>query len=276
LINRLISAFPEHLVAGTSSRSAWENFGFGLHHPRITSYIGIEGLHQIGNSVSTLRLYHSLGVRYATLTHNCNNIYADAAISEEGPIHNGLSKIGKELILEMNRMGMMVDLSHTSQDTMRSALKVSKAPVMFSHSCAYAICDHPRNVPDDVLDMVKENNGVVMVTFLPDFVKCKNSTTATIEDVVDHIVYIGERIGYKHVGLGSDFDGMPAGPKGLEDVSKYPDLVKLLIERKLNVQEAAGVIGGNALRVMAEVEAVSRELIKTGTKPMEDKVKLGW
>ncbi|RPA87678.1 dipeptidase 2 [Ascobolus immersus RN42] len=276
LIHRLITAFPTHLVAGKTSHSAWSNFGYGFHPRRITSYIGIEGLHQIGNSISTLRTYHALGVRYATLTHNCNNIFADAAISPEGPIHNGLSPIGKKLIHEMNRMGMMVDLSHTSQDTMRDALAVSKAPVIFSHSCAYAVCNHPRNVPDDVLDLLKDNGGVVMVTFLPDFVKCGNSSAATIEDVADHIVYIGERIGYRHVGLGSDFDGMPKGPEGLEDVSKYPDLVRVLLKRGLGVMEAAGVIGGNVLRVMAEVEGVGRELVMTGHRPLEDEVERGW
>ncbi|KAH6626299.1 membrane dipeptidase-domain-containing protein [Chaetomium sp. MPI-SDFR-AT-0129] len=276
------------------------------HHPRhrhslhalgpLISPLGVEGLHQIGNSPSILRQYHALGVRYATLTHNCGNRFADAALWEHPfrvaePVWHGVSPEGRRLIREMNRIGMIVDLAHTSQDTMRDVLggsveekgwEGSAAPVIFSHSSAYAVCPHPRNVPDDVLDLVGKRGGVVMVNFNGGFISCveaaeggsgipefepKNSTLA---QVVKHVLYIGERIGFDHVGLGSDFDGIQDVPEGLEDVSKFPDLVVELLKHGVRDEDVAKIVGGNVLRVWGEVEAVAKKLQKAGEPAMED------
>ena len=188
----------------------------------------------------------------------------------------------------MNRLGMIVDLAHVSQDTMRDVLggnttkwSGSAAPIIFSHSSAYALCPHPRNVPDDILRLVKKTNSVVMVNFSPDFVSCVPSDAAngipefypknsTLSHVVDHIVHIGELIGYEHVGLGSDFDGIPTTPAGLDDVSKFPDLVAELLSRGVSDKEAAGVVGGNVLRVWTEVDTVALKMQADGVKPAED------
>lgn len=268
------------------------------------SPFGIEGLHQIGNSISNLRLYYSLGVRYATLTHNCHNIYADAAITEVNggiragpPLHGGVSSAGRHLIKEMNRIGMIVDLSHVSPDTMSDVLggdpdwKGSLAPIIFSHSSAYSVCPHPRNVPDHILQLVKKTNSVVMINFAPDFISCvvpsnpaddwngipdfypKNNT---IQHVVTHIKYIGDLIGYEHVGLGSDFDGIPTTPEGLDDVSKFPDLVKEMLNRGVTDEQAGWVVGGNVLRVWGEVDRVALKLRKEGVLPLEDEIELKW
>lgn len=233
--------------------------------------MGIEGLHQIGNSASILRMYYSLGVRYATLTHTCDNAYADSEESDK-PLNNGLSDAGVKMVKEMNRLGMIVDLSHTSFSTQRDVLKISKAPVVFSHSNAYSVCNHTRNVPDNVLDMVKLNRGVVMVTFYPAFLT-HNGVNASLDSVVEHIIYIGERIGYKHVGIGSDFDGMAEGPKGLEDVSKYPDLIAELQKRGISRLDIMGIMGGNLLSVLKRVEEVAVEMEFAGVLPLEDDVK---
>jgi membrane dipeptidase len=264
----------------------------------LISPIAIEGLHQIGNKASNLRLYHSLGVRYATLTHNCHNIYADAAMTEDAngevakskPLWGGVSDAGKELIKEMNRIGMIVDLSHVSVDTMRDVLggadswSGSAAPIIFSHSSAYSICPHPRNVPDDVLQLVKKRNSVVMINFAPDFVSCvanpdnKNGLpdfyppTSTLKHVVEHIKYIGELIGYDHVGLGSDFDGIPTTPEGLDDVSKFPDLVKEMLQQGISDEDAGKVVGGNVLRVWKDVDDVASKMQAKGVQPLEDKL----
>lgn len=292
LINRLKSAYPDvfALRAGDSS-TALTSFKNG----QLISPLGIEGLHQIGNSPSNLRVYYELGVRYATLTHNCGNRYADAALWEN-PLHKapavwkGVSPPGQDLVREMNRLGMIVDLSHTSVDTMVDVLggnpekwTGSRAPVIFSHSSAFSVCPHPRNVPDHVLRLVKERNSLVMVNFSPDFVSCKESgredglpdfdeENATLEHVVDHIVYIGELIGYDHVGLGSDFDGIPSTPRGLDDVSKFPDLVAELLRRGVSDKDAAKVVGGNLLRVWKAVDAVAKKLKKEGVPILEDEL----
>jgi membrane dipeptidase len=268
LVHRLAQRFPDHLIAASTTRDVQHNFA--TYPGRISSLIGIEGLHQIGNSASTLRLYHQLGVRYVTLTHTCHNKYADSAAPSK-PLYGGLSAEGVDLVREMNRMGMMVDLSHTSADTQRHALNVSLAPVLFSHSNAYSLCKHTRNVPDDVLKLVKQNNGVVMVTFLPDFVK-EGGKGASLGDVADHIEYIGNLIGYQHVGLGSDFDGMESAPAGLEDVSKYPALIEELLRRGVSAENVKNLMGLNILRVLGDVEKIATDL---GTKmnPLQDKVK---
>lgn len=223
LVKRLIKNFPNDLQLTTSSRCLstctrsrhYECGNEWRSHEKspIFSMIGAEGLHQIGNSASTLRLYYELGVRYVTLTHGCNNKYADSATSPNGPRWGGLSEDGKKMIKEMNRLGMLVDLSHVSADVMRDVLQgpsASRAPVMFSHSSAYALCPHPRNVPDDVLHLVRKNRGVVMVNFYNGFVSCgpgKTPEDATLSMVADHIEYIGKLIGWENVGIGSDFDG---------------------------------------------------------------------
>ena len=217
-----------------------------------------------------MRLYHQLGVRYISLTHDCNNHYADAALAP-APRHNGLSAAGVELIHEMNRLGMIVDLSHASVPTMRMALTVTKAPVIFSHSNARALCDHLRNVPDDILHLVRSNRGIVMITFYPTYLKCSDPDSASLKEVADHIMYIGGLIGFDHVGIGSDFDGMQHGPRGLEDVSKYPDLIEELVQRGLGKEELGAVVGESILRVLNEVDLVAKELSKV--LPLEDRVR---
>ncbi|KAK0739536.1 renal dipeptidase family [Apiosordaria backusii] len=272
LLHRLSSSYPDTFspISNITSASALNYF---RHSDQLISPLGIEGLHQIANSPSVLRAYHSLGVRYATLTHNCPNKFADSALDTlpddprkiriAPPVHGGLSvPYGVDLIKEMNRIGMIIDLSHTSVDTMLDVLggnlsktKGSRAPVMFSHSSAYAVCPHPRNVPDQVLDLVKNNNGVVMVNFAPDFISCTpgedkgglpvfDERNNTLEQVVRHVRYIGERIGWEHVGFGSDFDGIEGVPRGLEDVSKYPDLVGELLRHGVGDEDVKKVVGG--------------------------------
>ncbi|KAJ8069771.1 hypothetical protein OCU04_000188 [Sclerotinia nivalis] len=268
LINRLIAAFPSHLQHAFSAADVQSNFKH--NRQAVSSLMGAEGLHQIGNSASVLRLYYRLGVRYVSLTHDCNNIYADAALAAR-PVHGGLSDRGREVVREMNRLGMLVDLSHTSDDTMRDVLKVTLAPVIFSHSNARSLCDHPRNVPDDILDLIEENGGVVMVTFYAAYTNCEAPAQASLDDVADHMMYIGRRIGFRHVGIGSDFDGMAGGPEGLEDVSKYPNLVAALVERGVNTRDIKDVISGNALRVLAEAERVAEGI--SHVEPLEDNVK---
>ncbi|KAL2068546.1 hypothetical protein VTL71DRAFT_14883 [Oculimacula yallundae] len=298
LLTRLQAAYPETFSPPPKARTALSFFKAG----QLISPFGIEGLHQIGNSLSNLRNFYALGARYSTLTHNCHNAYADAALLElpsggveiAKPKWNGVSPAGRDLIFEMNRMGMIVDLSHVSANTMRDVLGGSKdwhgslAPIMFSHSSAYAICPHPRNVPDDILHLVKKKNSIVMVNFSPDFVSCvANSTNptgmpdfypknSTLAHVVDHIVYIGDLIGYDHVGLGSDFDGIPTTPEGLDDVSKFPDLVAEMLRRGVSDKDAGKVVGGNILRVWSDADAVASKMQKKGVKPVEDKLPSLW
>jgi membrane dipeptidase len=294
VISRLQALFPEVLSVPPNGTTALAEFKRG----KIISPYGMEGLHSIGNSFANLRNFYNLGVRYATLTHNCHNIFADAALVElpEGgikkaePLWHGISERGKDLVSEMNRLGMIVDLSHVSQDTMRDVLGAGKddwtgslAPVMFSHSSAYAVCPHPRNPPDDILKLVKKTDSVVMINFAPDFVSCTASDrddglpnfyppNATLEHVVDHIVHIGDLVGYNHVGLGSDFDGIPSTPKGLDDVSKYPDLIAELLRRGVSDKDAAKVAGGNLLRVWKKVDEVALQLQADGALPVEDTI----
>ncbi|KAF1845692.1 uncharacterized protein K460DRAFT_366537 [Cucurbitaria berberidis CBS 394.84] len=301
LFHRLGQDYPKYFTPPRDSAEATKAFKNG----GFIAPAAIEGLHQIGNSISTLRLYHQLGVRYATLTWNCHNKYADAAI-ESGPDFqpriatphwHGLSSAGRDLIKEMNRLGMLVDLAHASQDTMRDVLvgKVdgsagnwngSLAPPIFSHSSAYAICPHPRNVPDDILQLVKQRNSVVMVNFNPDFISCVPGKTpddfpeyvpanSTLNQVVRHIKHIGELIGYDHVGIGTDYDGIEGTPEGLEDVSKFPDLIAELLRQGVSDEDAAKIAGRNLLRVWKEADKVAKELQKS-MLPLEDDVKNQW
>ncbi|KAI0120059.1 dipeptidase [Nemania sp. FL0031] len=289
LMTRLQAAYPDTFSGLVDSAAAKAAFKQG----KLISPLGIEGLHQIGNSVANLRRFHALGVRYATLTHNCGNVFADAALWEN-PFHKapsywgGVSPKGRQLVNEMNRIGMIVDLSHVSVDTMLDVLgdreekwAGSKAPVMFSHSSAYALCPHPRNVPDRVLQLVKKSNSIVMVNFSPDFISCVDNNNPngvpdlypannTLSHVADHITYIGDLIGYDHVGLGSDFDGIQSTPEGLDDVSKYPDLIAELLRRGVSDADAAKVAGANILRVWADVEKVAAKLQARGEPVMED------
>jgi membrane dipeptidase len=243
---------------------------------RIASMIGMEGGHSIDNSLSALRMFYMLGARYMTLTHSSNLAWADSATDK--PEHGGLTKFGEEVVREMNRLGMLVDLSHVSPDTMDDALRVTEAPVIFSHSSSRAICNVPRNVPDNILQMVAKNGGVVMVTFVPGFISQavadfnarpeaeRNKLTApraTLSQVADHIDHIRKVAGIDHIGFGGDFDGITEVVQGLEDVSKYPDLTAELLKRGYSDADVKKIIGQNVLRVMRQVEKVAASLQKT-------------
>jgi membrane dipeptidase len=259
---------------------------------RIACLIGVEGGHQIDNSLAVLRDLYALGARYMTLTHGKTTDWADSATDE--PAHHGLTAFGRAVVHEMNRLGMLVDLSHVSPDTMKDALETTRAPVIFSHSSARALVDHPRDVPDDVLRLVKRNHGIVMVNFYPAFVseavarwqadragvaarakalfagqpgragaaidqweQQHPQPKATIAQVADHIDHIRKVAGVESVGIGSDFDGIETTPDGLDGVDKYPALFEELARRGWTDDELAGLAGRNLLRVMHEAEAVA-------------------
>lgn len=261
---------------------------------RIASLAGAEGGHSISCSLGTLRQLHELGVRYLTLTHNANTPWADSAT--DTPVVGGLTAFGREVVREMNRLGMMVDLSHVSADTMRDALEVAEAPVIFSHSSARAVTDSPRNAPDDVLEAMARGGGVCMVTFVPKFVNaaCADAhrelvaaaaaggiaeadgprfsafekawslehpqPVATLADVVAHCEHVREVAGIDHVGLGGDYDGVATLPDGLEDVSTYPALLAALADRGWSADDLARLTCRNTLRVLREVESVAADL----------------
>lgn len=262
---------------------------------RIASLIGVEGGEQINDSLAVLRNYYALGARYMTLTHTQSTDWADSA--NEKPVHHGLSAFGRAVVHEMNRLGMLVDLSHVAPDTMKAALETTQAPVIFSHSSARALDDHPRDVPDDVLRMVRQNHGIVMVNFYPPFVSQAIATwdaeragaaakfhtlylgqpdraqaamddwkkkhpqpKATIAQVADHIDHIRKIAGVESVGIGSDFDGIESTPAGLDGVDKYPVLFEELARRGWTDDELAGLAGRNLLRVMREAEQVAAKL----------------
>jgi membrane dipeptidase len=231
---------------------------------KIASLMGVEGGHSIENSLANLQRLYQRGARYMTLTHSKNTEWADSCTDE--PNNNGLSDFGRQVVLEMNRLGMLVDISHVSPKTMHDVLDTTKAPVIFSHSSTRAICNHPRNVPDDVLARLPENGGVVMINFFSGFIvptdqlKEEQSTRGTIHDVVDHIVHAIEVAGVEHVGIGSDFDGISRVPVGLEDVGTYPAITQLLLDRGFDRESIHKVLGGNVLRVMEQAEAVARQL----------------
>jgi membrane dipeptidase len=260
---------------------------------KIASLLGIEGGHTIVDSLGVLRAYYDLGARYMTLTHYHTNNWADSATDEAR--HGGLSRFGEEVVHEMNRLGMLVDISHVSAETMHDVLDVTEAPVMFSHSSARALTRHMRNVPDDVLKRVTENGGIVMVTFIPDFVsedrrkwaeeldpiltdlttdeEWKAATEefkkthgeppqGTLAQVADHIEYVAKVAGHDHVGIGGDFYGQSGDDlvQGLEDVSRYPYLVAELLRRGWSEEDIAKLARNNLLRVFGEVEKVAKRL----------------
>ncbi|KAL7619622.1 hypothetical protein AAE478_010163 [Parahypoxylon ruwenzoriense] len=264
---RFIDEHPQHLQYCDTAACARKAFKSG----RISSMIGIEGGHQVGGSIASIRQMYNLGARYITLTHNCDNSFATSAstVAAGGP-DGGLFKLGYEAIREMNRLGMIVDLSHVSHQTMRDVLSVARAPVIFSHSGAHSVEPHLRNVPDDVLRTVKKNGGIVMAVFVNRFLKMKDPDQATIHDVVDHIFHIAEVCGWECIGVGSDFSGTPYVPIGLEDVSKFPDLVQLLMERGATDEQVRLFVGENILRVWSNIEQRARELQAAGEKPVEE------
>ncbi|MBM6404998.1 dipeptidase [Phycicoccus sp. CSK15P-2] len=283
-VHAMVARYPEHLALATSRADVERAWGAR----RIASLMGAEGGHSIDSSLGTLRMLYSLGVRYLTLTHNDNVPWADSATDE--PVLGGLSAFGHEVVREMNRLGMLVDLSHVSQDTMHDALDTARAPVVFSHSSARTVCDHPRNVPDDVLERLPLNGGVCMVAFVPKFVsqavrewdlvaadvaaaqgisstdivayteftaeyrRGHPSPAATVADVVAHCEHVREVAGIEHVGLGGDYDGVDLQPEGLEDVSGYPRLLAALAERGWSDADLARLASGNAMRALGDAE----------------------
>jgi membrane dipeptidase len=281
---RMVERYGDQLVLARTADEVEDAWASG----RVASLLGAEGGHQIDGSLGTLRVLHRLGVRYLTLTHNENVPWADSATDDR--VLGGLSDVGREVVAEMNRLGMMVDLSHVSAETMRDALAVSTAPVFFSHSSAFALVDHPRNVPDDVLAATAAGGGLCMVTFVPRFVSAGNRAWAlaaeeparaagidpkvlaefepflaelqqtdpppptTLADVVAHVEHVRDVAGIDHVGLGGDYDGVTTLPEGLEDVSRYPNLLEALAERGWSADDLAKLTCRNVLRTMRAVE----------------------
>jgi membrane dipeptidase len=288
----MTSRHVDRLGAATTADEVEEVFASG----RVASLIGMEGGHSIGNSLGTLRMMYALGARYMTLTHNDNTPWADSATDVPGC--GGLTRFGVEVVREMNRLGMLVDLSHVAPSTMDAALDATEAPVVFSHSSARALCDHPRDVPDPVLQQMPGNGGVVMVTFVPYFIteaargwyqRCQAEEAriglddgiatasvraaavaawraenpmpvVTVADVADHVDHVRDVAGIDHVGIGGDFDGVHDLPAGLDDVSCYPALLAELADRGWGDADLVALAGGNVLRVLRDAEAVSRDL----------------
>jgi membrane dipeptidase len=290
VVRRMVAAHPEQLSPAMTA----DDMEQARREGRIASLMGAEGGHSIDCSLATLRMLYTLGVRYMTLTHNDNVPWADSATDE--PRAPGLTRFGEEVVREMNRLGMLVDLSHVARSTMLDALLVAEAPVLFSHSSARAVCDHPRNVPDDVLELLPGNGGVCMVTFVPKFVsqtvadwtrdaiealetrgvdlsddaaataavaefeEYHPRPAATIADVADHLDHIREVTGVEHIGLGGDYDGTAFQPVGLDDVSGYPRLLAELLDRGWSEADLAKVTWENAVRVLRDAEDVARDL----------------
>ncbi|MEV7036276.1 dipeptidase [Streptomyces sp. NPDC093272] len=293
-VRQLIARYPGDLRAALTAADMEAARAEG----RIASLMGAEGGHSIDNSLGTLRALYELGVRYMTLTHNDNNDWADSATDE--PKVGGLSAFGREVVREMNRLGMLVDLSHVAPATMRAALDTTAAPVIFSHSSARAVCDHPRNIPDDVLERLPANGGVAMVTFVPKFVlqaavdwtaaaddnmrahgfhhldtgedamkihrafeESHPRPVATTATVADHLDHMRETAGVDHIGIGGDYDGTAFTPDGLNDVSGYPNLIAELLDRGWSRADLAKLTWQNAVRVLGAAEDVARDLQNT-------------
>jgi membrane dipeptidase len=289
VVHRMVARYPGRLEMASTAADIRRIQKAG----RIASLIGVEGGHQIGNSPAALRQFHALGTRYMTLTHSKNNDWADSATDD--PVHAGLTPFGRAIVREMNRLGMMVDLSHVSPKVMHDVLEITKAPVIFSHSNARALMDHARNVPDDVLKRLAANGGLVMVNFYPGFLsdayrrrmaerdaedsrlknlysgqperrkaaleawdKANPAVGVPLAEVADHIEHVRKVAGADHVGIGSDFDGISGtAPKGLEGVEAYPALLAELARRGWSDSELAKLAGGNLLRVMERAERVA-------------------
>jgi membrane dipeptidase len=286
----LVRRYPDRLGLALTVADVERLVGMG----RIASLAGMEGGQSIGCSLGALRMMYALGARYMTLTHNDNTPWADSATDE--PVHGGLTAFGHEVVREMNRLGMLVDLSHVAASTMRAALGTSSAPVIFSHSSARTLCEHPRNVPDDVLSRLADNGGVCMVTFVPGFVDPAAAEVyraedaerrrlqaeaggdraaveaalaqwrsrhpvppATLAQVADHVEHVRRVAGVEHVGIGGDFDGVGEVPVGLDDVSTYPALFAELARRGWNEAALRALAGGNVLRVLRDAESVARD-----------------
>ena len=290
IIHRFVRSYPDTFAMAYTADDVVR-----LHKEgKIASLIGVEGGHSIDNSLGVLRTLYALGTRYMTLTHSDTLDWADSATDK--PRHGGLTPFGEKVVLEMNRLGMLVDISHVSADTMRHALKVSKAPIIASHSSAFALAEHPRNVPDDVLKLLAKNGGVVMVNFYSGFITPEGARamkemvqvsrelrkkypnpeeykeawaqwrrdhpfpTGSVHDVVDHIEHIIQVAGVDHAGLGSDYDGIGTVPAQLEDVSTYPLITQELLNRGHKRDDIHKILGGNILRVLRAAEKVAKEM----------------
>lgn len=257
VVHRMCDKYPETFRFATSSQEIREAF----RDNRTACLIGVEGGHSLDSSLGTLRTMYQLGVRYLTLTHSCNTPWADnwrVDTQSEPSEHNGLSPFGKQVIKEMNRLGMLIDLAHVTVQVMEQVLELSAAPVIFSHSSAYTICPHKRNVPDDILRKVRDKRGIVMINFYNDYVTC--SPTANVADVADHFDHIKKVAGASIIGFGGDYDGVSRVPTGLEDVSKMPVLVAELLRRGWTDKDVKDALGENLLRVLNETEQVRDSL----------------
>jgi len=292
VVHQMVARWPETFESALTAADIERIHREG----RIASLIGVEGGHSINNSLAVLRMTYALGARYMTLTHTRNTDWADAA--GDKPKHHGLTRFGEKVVREMNRLGMLVDLSHVTGETMRAALKVTQAPVIFSHSSTCAVCDCPRNVPDDVLELTARNAGIVMVCFLPGYLtprayaalraaeaekarlrklypepsgrfgkamaawlrKHPGAHLSRLSDVADHIDHVRKVAGINHVGIGSDFDGFVGATDGLEDVSCYPALLAEMMRRGYTREDIKKLAGLNFLRVFREAEKVSTRL----------------
>ena len=287
VVHEMVRRYPETFQIALTADDIERAFRSG----KIASMIGMEGGHSIDSSLATLRMFYRLGARYMTLTHSRNTPWADSAT--DTPVLEGLSEFGSEVVREMNWLGMLVDLSHVSPATMHDVLDVVETPVIYSHSSARALCDHPRNVPDDVLRRLPENGGVMMVTFVPQFISQEvkdhddrrsaerarlesggadvieamaswdgenPAPRATLAQVADHIDHIREVAGIDHIGIGSDFDGISSVPLGLEDVSKFVDLTRELLARGYTDEDVRKILGENVLRVLRQAEETAGRL----------------
>ncbi|KAM8774555.1 dipeptidase 1 [Rhynchonycteris naso] len=267
VIHRMCQMYPETFLCVTDSKGIRQAFQEG----KVASLVGVEGGHSIDSSLGVLRALYHLGMRYLTLTHSCNTPWADNWLVDTGhdkAQSKGLSLFGKSVVRELNRLGVIIDLAHVSVATMNATLQLSRAPVIFSHSSAYTLCKHRRNVPDDILQLVKDTGSLVMVNFFNDYVACK--AEATLSQVADHLDHIKKVAGAGAVGFGGDFDGVSRLPSGLEDVSKYPDLVAELLRRQWTEAEIKGALADNLLRVFEEVEQASNHRMAPEEEPIED------